>query len=106
MYAAAHGVEVPQTAGLENTENTWTAMIDASLAMPEKLCAGTAFGPLPAAMPATWVPWKQSSGAEQGAAAPVPVCVSCPFGHAVVALSGAKVLEKQASWTTLPARNG
>src|SRR4051794_33610048 len=106
MYAAAQGVEVPQTAELENTENTWTAMIDASLAMPEKLCAGTALGPLPAAIPATCVPWKQSPVAEQGVAAPVPICVSCPFGHAVIALSAAKVLEKHASWTTLPARNG
>ena len=49
-------------------------MIRAPFATPENAA------PLPAAMPATCVPWRQSAS-EQGAAAPGPSCSSRPFGQ-------------------------
>ena len=74
------------------------AMIVASLATPVEP------DPLPAAIPATCVPWLQIPA--QGAAAPVPSWVDCPFGHSEVELLSAEVVEKHASLTTLLANNG
>src|SRR5688572_6094007 len=50
VNACRQGAEVPQSIELVNWEKTWTAMIWAPLATPEDVA------PLPAAIPATWVP--------------------------------------------------
>jgi hypothetical protein len=57
---------------------TWTEMSDASLATPKKLK-----GPLPAAIPATCVPWMQSA-IEHGTPDPVAVLAELPSGHTLV----------------------
>jgi hypothetical protein len=49
-----HGANPPQLVRELICENTWTAMMLAPLATPENCCP--AKSPLPAAMPATWVP--------------------------------------------------
>src|SRR5258707_1268882 len=69
--APAQGATPPQLAGLVITEKTCTAMRCAPRATPEK--ATPAVAPLPAAIPATCVPWRQSLS-EHGTAAPGPNC--------------------------------
>src|SRR5688572_6816502 len=74
VQACRHGAALPHSSGSVNSENTWTAMIWAPLATPENVA------PLPAAIPATWVPC-QHSPRRQGRPAPEPVCSLNPFGH-------------------------
>ncbi|MEZ5144321.1 MAG: hypothetical protein R2726_17640 [Acidimicrobiales bacterium] len=82
-------------------EKTCTEMIDASGATPVNEALR------PAVMPATWVPWVHEGLIVHGAPDPGPVAVvgSAP-GHTGVMPAGALSVEKQASATTLPARNG
>ena len=84
VYAPTHGVlNRPQSATEVNFENTCTAMICAPGATPENVWP--ALAPLPVAIPATCVPWKQpcaSSG--QGTADPGPTCSSVPLGQNVL----------------------
>ena len=80
-------------------------MRSAPRAIPENGAGGTAASPLPAAMPATWVPWKHTSNVH-GAAAPGPTCVSVPSGQSPTPSATPSWLAKQASASTLPARNG
>src|SRR5207253_2840804 len=81
VQARMHGAEPPQSDELVNWEKTCTAMICAPFATPEK--ATPAPPPLPAAMPATWVPCQQDDSA-QLAPAPGPVCCVEPFGQTVL----------------------
>ena len=83
------GADPPQSEVFVNLEKTWTAMICAFFATPEK--ATLAPAPLPAAMPATWVPCQQADSG-QLAPAPVPVCCVDPLGH-IVELCPVKLLE-------------
>src|SRR5439155_23600879 len=92
-------------------ENTWTARICAPGPTPVRGRTPAA-APLPAAMPATCVPWLHSSkpdgngSKEHGTAAPAPICVSVPFGQSPTPSPVASVpLAKHASPTTLPAKN-
>ena len=91
LQPATQGAKKPQSWNRLNRENTWIAMTDAPLATPENVLArGT---PLPAAIPATCVPWshpKSESG--QLTPAPGPTCSSWPFGQSVV-LCGLTLLE-------------
>src|SRR5256885_12250520 len=84
VYAPTHSVlNRPQSATEVNLENTCTATICAPGATPENV--SPALAPLPVAIPATCVPWKQpfaSSG--QGTAYPGPICSSAPFGQNVL----------------------
>ena len=95
-----HGVGLaPHTAGLLISLKTWMAMISASFATPDDV------GPSPAAIPATWVPCLQLSPAiKHGTPAPEPMSTSNPLGQRVVAKSGAQLVPKHASDTTLPER--
>ena len=78
LNAPTHGAVPPQLQRVGDSEKTWTAMICAPFATPENGCPAVA--PLPAAMPATCVPWMQS-GSGHGTAAPGPSCWSSPFGQ-------------------------
>src|SRR5262245_14513031 len=79
-------------------------MIDAPFATPENDLP--AVEPLPAAIPATCVPWSHAhSAVEQVTPEAEPSCSSWPCGQIVV-LFGGTVLEKHASSTTFPWRNG
>jgi hypothetical protein len=89
VQASAQGGDPPQSEALVNFEKTWTAMICAPLATPEK--ATPAPAPLPAAMPATCVPCQQTDSG-QLAPDPGPVCWVEPFGH-IVMLCPETVLE-------------
>jgi hypothetical protein len=89
VQANAHGAEPPQSEAFVNREKTWTAMTCAPFATPEK--ATPAPAPLPAAMPATWVPCQQLASG-QLSPAPGPVCWLWPFGH-IVMLRPETVLE-------------
>ena len=82
MYAPMHGGESPQ-AEPSNREKTWIDMMLAPRPTPQ---IGTPDGvPLPAAMPATWVPCQQPpSSSGQYTPAPGPICSSAPFGQSVV----------------------
>ena len=72
VQASTQGADPPQSEALRNLEKTWTAMICAPLATPEK--ATPAPPPLPAAMPATCVPCQQLLEIGQLTPAPGPVC--------------------------------
>src|SRR5690349_12189499 len=80
--------------------NTWTATMLADGATPVIVALR------PAAMPATWVPWEQSSVNVQGRAAPVPTCWYWLLGQRVVSPPEPPASEKQASAATRPPRNG
>ena len=75
-------------------------MTFASGATPEKL------DPRPAAIPATWVPWKQALSSRQGAPEPGPIIVSAPLGQAERIWSAGSDALKHASATILFSRNG
>src|SRR4029078_12058292 len=65
VNAPGHGAIPPQLAASVISVKTWTAISFAPFATPENDCpAGT---PLPAAMPATCVPWRQSGRGDGGA---------------------------------------
>src|SRR5262245_12413532 len=102
LHASMHGGAPPQSLDWVNDEKTWTAMICAPRAMPEKDCP--AAGPLPAAMPATWVPCQHDDSAHGRAASP-PTCEDCPLGHTLV-LRAVTLLEKHACSTTRPEKKG
>src|SRR5262245_35064994 len=78
VYAPRHGAMPPQLSKLSISEKTCTAISFAFFATPENGTPPVA--PLPVAMPATCVPWRQSPS-EHGAAAPGPNCCAWPFGH-------------------------
>jgi hypothetical protein len=82
VQASTQGAEPPQSVALVNLEKTWTAMICAPFATPEK--ATPAPPPLPAAMPATCVPCQQLLVMGQLTPAPGPVCWLRPLGHTVL----------------------
>lgn len=73
--ATMQGVEEPQSEAVSSSWNTCTAMMFAALAKPGRYVAL-----LPAAIPATNVPWKQSAS-EHGAAEPDPVSDVWPLGQ-------------------------
>ena len=90
LQPATHGAKKPQSWNRSNRENTWTAITDAPLATPENDLPA---GPLPAAIPATCVPWSHpKSASEQLTPDPGPTCSSWPFGQSVV-LCGLTLLE-------------
>src|SRR4030095_13919997 len=99
VYARTHGAVRPQMLVSLKRENTCTAMILAFFATPENACP--AWSPVPAAMPATWVPCQQSVVCH-GTAAPEPICRDPPPGHTLTLPDA--VVEKHASSTILPAR--
>ena len=91
LHPATHGAKKPHSCIRSNRENTCIAMTDAPLATPENVLP--ADDPLPAAMPATCVPWSQpKSASEQLTPDPGPTCSSWPFGQSVV-LCGLTLLE-------------
>src|SRR4029434_5744612 len=92
----------PQSENVVNSEKTCTAISCAPLATPENETPAPV--PLPAAIPATWVPCQQPLSG-QFTPAPGPICWSWPLGHKAT-LRPLTVLEKQASSTTFPARKG
>src|SRR5580765_2214056 len=85
VYPPMHGAVPPHVAASITSENTCTAMILEPLATLEKVCP--ALSPLPAAMPATWVPCRHESSAH-GTADPEPSCSSRPLGQSVCAMPG------------------
>ena len=91
---------------LPSLVKTCTDMMSAPDAIPVRGSTLAGAPPLPAAMPATWVPWLHSLNSpgtsatkSHGAAAPGPICVSLPSGQV-------ELTAKHASSTTFPARNG
>ena len=83
VNAPRQGGAPPQSRNRLIREKTWTAMMPAPFPTPQ---IGRSAGvPLPAAMPATWVPCQQPSRSSgQLTAAPGPICSSRPFGQSVV----------------------
>src|SRR2546423_11264582 len=76
----------------DDAEPTLIERIDAAGATPLKLPL------LPATIPATWVPWKQSAEKSHGSPPATPDCVVSPFGQSLP-------WEEQAPSTTRPPRN-
>src|SRR5438105_4613711 len=106
MQGAGSGL---QSALWVNFENAWIAMMWAPRATPSKPGPPVKF--LPAAIPATCVPCSQPE-MPQFTPEPAPVCaglpfeVDCPFGQTETECAVESVVEKQASASILPARNG
>src|SRR6201990_2638702 len=99
--ARMHGAKPSQSLERLNRVKTLMAMRFASRATPEKLA------PLPAAMPATCVPCLQpSSVSVQLTPEPDAVVCEAPPGQSELVFSEELFVEKQASETTLPERNG
>ena len=91
LHPATQGAKKPHSWNRSNRENTWIAITEAPLATPENDFPAVA--PLPAAIPATCVPWSHpKSPSEQFTPEPGPTWLSCPFGQRVV-LCGLTLLE-------------
>src|SRR5207237_7143241 len=83
----------------------WTAMSLAPFATPENGATAPSC-PFPTAIPATWVPWSQSGSTSHGRPDPSTNEDSTPPGHTLVAKLLGLLVEKHASSTTFPPRNG
>ncbi len=101
LNAKTQGAGDSQADEWSNLEKTSIAIIEAFLATPENA------EPLPAAMPATWVPCSHPSiSVSHGSADPAANELVALPGQRLVAPKLLSLLEKHASSTTLPDRKG